>query len=84
MKMESILKKLAMLTMLGAFVFGTGMMVGCEESNDAGDAIGDAMDDTGDAMGDAADDAKDGMEDMADDAKDGMEDAGDAIKDATN
>lgn len=77
MKVELILKKLAMLALLGAFVFGTGMIVGCEESNDAGDAIGDAAEDTGDAIGDAADDAKDGMEDAADDA-------GDAIKDATN
>jgi len=69
MKMQRILKKLAMLTMLGAFVPGTGMVVGCEETNDTGDAIGDAMDDTGDA--------KDGIEDAADGV-------GDAIKDATN
>lgn len=73
MKVESILKKLAMLALLGAFVFGSGMIVGCEESNDAGDAIGDAADDAGDAI----DDAAEGAEDAA-------EDAGDAIKDATN
>lgn len=73
MKMESILKKLAMLAMLGAFVLGTGMVVGCEDSDDPADAIGDAADDAGDAM----DDAVDGTEDA-------MDDAGDAIEDATN
>lgn len=73
MKIESILKKLAMLAMLGAFVLGTGLVAGCEDSDDPADAIGDAANDAGDAIGDAADDAKDAMED-----------AGDEVKDATN
>lgn len=68
MKTQSILKKLAMLALLGAFVLGTGLVVGCEDSSDPADAIGDAAED-------AAGEAAEAAEGAADDAASAIEDA---------
>ena len=75
MKIESILKKLAMLTMLGAFVLGTGMVVGCEQSEDPADAIGAAAEDAADAAEGAAEDAEDAVKEGADAAENAINEA---------
>lgn len=75
--MELFKKLSAYAVMLAALTLGTGFVVGCEESDDMGDDIGDAMDD-------AADNTEDAMEDTGDAIKDGAEDAGDSMEDATN
>ncbi|MEM7624647.1 MAG: hypothetical protein AAF333_03350 [Planctomycetota bacterium] len=70
------LKKLFVAAgLLAALTFGTGFVVGCEKSDDAADAIGDAADDAADAAGDAAEEAEGAVEDAANEAAGALEDA---------
>ncbi len=64
--MDWMKKMLAMAGFATAVAMGPALLVGCDDSDDPADAIGDAADDAADNMEDAADDVGDGMEDAVD------------------
>ena len=58
--------------LLSALTFGTGFIVGCEDSKDAGAAVEEAADDAAETAGD-----------VAEDVENAANDAGEALQNAT-